>query len=251
VSLSAFQRVRRRLARLSAPGLRWPLLVGLFLFGTLAAQSPVAPEELFLRDILLGRDLSSAPPGIYRWDRAPTIALVGGNPRHRQAVTDAVADLERALRPVGFAPTLLEGPDESADIVLHYVRFFEVAPIAQQFGLPDRATRIDEAHPLFDETGRLTRAVVFVDERWAAPPAELKLRALKLLLAALGLPGQSSLAPKSVFYEVPTTGLSSELATDLSRLDIKAIRLLYVYLEPGESLDALARSYDRHWSRLR
>ncbi|MGJ3244277.1 MAG: hypothetical protein ACFE0O_15145 [Opitutales bacterium] len=232
-------------------GFRWPLVASLFLLGTLAAQSPVAPEELFLRDILLGRDLASAPPGIYRWERAPTIAIVGGNPRHREAVEAAINDLQRALKPVGFNPTLLEEPDESADIVLYYVRFYEVGGVVERLGLPARARKIDEAHPIFGETGTLRKAVVFIDERWAAPPPELKLKAMKLILAAMGMPGQSRLAPKSVFYEVPTTGLSSELVTDLSRLDVKAIRLLYVYLKPGESLDALARSYDRHWSRLR
>ena len=228
--------------------------LGLWMGGSLALaaqSSAVVEQQAFVEEILFKKTLLTNGSLVVRWNQKPTLSIVSGNPREREAMEKAVRDLERPLRPTGYPIDYLEAPEPDADIVVYHTRFSELPGLLQSLQLPSRFAEMDKAHAIMNEDGSLKKVYVFCDTRRATTEEALKRRALKLVLAAMGMPGESGAQFRSIFYEVPPFGMAEEVPHRLYPIDIRAIRLLYAYIDSGASLDSVRESFRKYWRRLR
>lgn len=239
-------------------GLTWTgklcCLFGLWMLGTLivsAQRAPEIEEQAFVEEILFKKTLLTNGSSVVRWNQKPTLSIISGNPREREAMEKAIRDLERPLRPTGFHIDYLEDPDLEADIVIYHTRFSELPGLLESLQLPSRFAEMDKAHAVMNEDDSLQKVYVFCDTRRATTEEALQRRALKLLLAAMGMPGESGAEIRSIFYEVPPFGMAEDVPHDLYPIDNRVIRLLYAYIDSGASLDTVRESFRKYWRRLR
>lgn len=229
-------------------------LAGLLLGGILsldAKQSVLPEQQAFVEEILFKKILLSDGSLVVRWNRQPTLSILGGKPREVEAIKAAVSALERPLRPTGFHIQLKAEPDAEADIVVYHTRFSEFPSLLNALELPARFAEMDKAHAVLNADGSLEKVYVFLDSRRAMTERGLQRRALKLVLASMGMPGESGTQFRSIFYEIPPLGMAEEVPSELYPIDQRAIRLLYAYIEAGASPDAVRESFRRHWRHLR
>lgn len=207
-------------------------------------------ELAFLEQVLFKKRLLSNGTEITRWNRRPTLSLISGSEREAEAFDFAIEELERPLRPVGYRIRPVGRGVETADILIFHLRYSELGNTLKEYGLPMRFARLGVAHAIPGDDGSIDRVFIFLDSRVAVTDEGLRRRALKLLLAAIGLGGETQVPVNSIFLEVPPSGIGGEVPQALSSLDIRAIRLLYAYLSPGDEPDNLLSAYQRFWPRL-
>ncbi len=226
------------------------LLLG-FTFAMPQAHALTEDEELgFVEEIIFRKKLINNGQTALRWDRQPTFSVVEGNDRQNLAFDTALSQLERPLRPVGFRIRRL-GPDvDTADITVRYLKFSDLPRVLMENELPAKFARLNMVHPVYDESGTLQRVFIFIDSRLAQSDEAMQRQALKLTLASIGLGGETSLPIQSIFFEIPPGGIGGEPPNRLSSLDIRAIRLMYAYLQPGAMPGDLAAVFDQYWGRL-
>ncbi len=225
----------------------------ILLAGGMLPSSGITEEDqlVFLEEVLFQKKLMANGSTVVRWNRQPTLSVMSGNPREVAALGRALVELDRPLRPTGFRIRRQADGQADADMLVYHLHYEELPGLLKELGLGPRFGRLNRAHGIFNEDGSLEKVYLFLDDRLASTPGDLQRRALKLLLAALGLPGETRLPVRSIFFEVPPMGIAEAIPTELSLIDVRAIRLLYAYLEPGDSIDTMRETFDRQWRRLR
>lgn len=208
-------------------------------------------QLVFLEEILFQKKLMANGSYVVRWNRQPTLSVMSGKPREIAALERALDALDRPLRPTGYRILRGEDGEAEADILVYHLRYEQLPGLLEELGLGPRFAQLNRAHGFFNEDGSLEKVYLFLDDRLASTPGDLQRRTLKLLLAALGMPGETRLPVRSIFFEVPPLGIAEEIPTDLSPIDVRAIRLLYAYLEAGDSIEAMRLTFNRQWGRLR
>ncbi len=207
-------------------------------------------EFTFLEEVLFRPKYLRQSAGIVRWTRSPSLSVMSGNDRERKAISDALRELRRPLRPVGLKIERQVDGDSSADIMVFHVRFSDLAALTESYDLPRSFQRLHTAHMLFDRNGTLEKVYVFIDSRVTMTDKGMQRRALKMILAGLGLGGETNQPVASIFFDVPPGGVEDEVVNELTRLDVRTLRFVYAYVDPGATPEDVAESYDRNWRRV-
>lgn len=207
-------------------------------------------QLVFVEEILFRKILLSNGNKVVRWERPPTLSVISGTSEEKEAFDTAFAWLNRPLRPVGYRIRSLPDGTEGADIEIYHTRYSDLPILLKQLDLPARFGELDKAQAFYNENRSLEKVYLFIDTRRAMSKAGMERRALKLLLGALGLAGETRVPVQSIFYEVPPFGMAEEPPNRLYPIDVKAIRLLYAYLEPGDTLETMRKKFRKQWHRL-
>lgn len=207
-------------------------------------------QKTFFEEVLFRRTFIAGNGEIIRWERSPTVSVMTGTEAEKARIERALRSLERPLRPAGFRMRRLADGEGSADIRIYHGGFGDLARIGAEAGLPGVLWQLDQAHPFFDAEGRLEKMVVILDNSVAAAEGELQRRAVKLVLAAIGLGGETRIRVKSVFFEEPPFGAAEELPSAPTALDVRLMRLLYAYLEAGLTPEQAAEVMRQNWSKI-
>lgn len=207
-------------------------------------------QQVFIEDILFRKILLSNGSTVVRWNRQPTLSIMGAGADEREAFEEALRMLDRSLRPVGYRIRRLPDGSAGADIEIYHTRFTELPALLEKLELPHSFAQMDRALGVYNEDRSLEKVYIFIDSSVAMTAENRNRRALRLLLAAMGLSGESRVPVQSIFFEVPPFGFPDELPSRLFPIDVKAIRLLYAYLEPGDNIETMRLKFQRQWRRL-
>lgn len=203
------------------------------------------PVILFLGDVLIGTEYGAeAQPVTARWEMAPRLSTFGPGHHHSAVVAIVVDELNECLPP-DRRIEILEPNDSSATLKVHFVprkEFIERLGARGQ-GIATRNLGIFELS--WNARHEIERADVWIAaDRLTGN--RLRHFVLEEITQSLGLPGDSTRFPDSLFYEVASEGKFGT-ATRLTPLDRHALRFLYRRVPPGTTPIELGVLIERFW----
>lgn len=198
-----------------------------------------------IQTVLLEDEVMPGTHPVTRWNRPIGISLAGASQEDIGAVEDFVADLNVLL--AGSSVRLGPARAQDADI---WVTFVAAARIPE---LSKRVTGTVPEGPVYGQGSVFSQDGFTINHGYViiaadVPVAHRRNLVFEEITQVLGPANDSPFFPSSIFYE-SEDGKSSKVL-ELSRLDRKLIRFLYLHLKPGDDLAALRRAYDRHWRTM-
>lgn len=206
----------------------------LFCFPTSDSVAQLDQSKIqFVDDVLFRSEYKSRPDQFCKmWVRAPMLSVFGTGNLHENVVSSVVKQLNSCL-PVDRQIEILPNSSPNATFKIYFAPKEKLGQIAED----NEFTFVDENLGFFysywNSNHEIQRSVVLIAEDRLSG-YRLHHYVLEEITQALGFPGDTTLDPKSVFYEIQEQQKYGN-ATRLGLTDQELIRFHYSFNKPGET----------------
>lgn len=213
------------------------------------AQSPESDEArntlLFISDVLAKTEYDNSNDArTVRWEKAPEISVFGDRNRHSVLVQRSIKEINKVLPE---KRQIVQLPDEtdSASIKIYFIASDKFGEIGKAHGFEViKGNRGFYSVDWNDQYEIETACVLIAEDRLSGKC--LSHFVLEELTQVMGLVGDSTRIPASLFYENPEAGKYGD-ATHLTAVDRRLIKFLYDHVPAGSFPIELGALVERHW----
>ncbi len=215
---------------------------------SVSAAEALEQEWQFVRHVLLTSEGRDGTKSITRWTRPPVIYTHSKDRDFRNAVRNTVDHINAVLPGKTFSAAITTDPSREWDIAVgagSYKRFdtFFRNIGCKRYDRPAASGALclryyEQTHEIFagiiliadDLTGRETASVL-----------------LEEIYQSYGVTNDHDIFPDSINFD---DGVTLSERTTLAPIDIRVLRFLYQYLEPGDDEATVRAKFDTHWHTI-
>ncbi|MCB0404381.1 MAG: DUF2927 domain-containing protein [Bdellovibrionales bacterium] len=205
--------------------------------------SPALQSDFaLLSGVVLGAEYGGGNT-VVRWTHSPTLSFFNATSLQKQYANAALAQVNYAIRYSGIQVQVVADNQMSADIKVAFGPASQMSQMGDYFGIDYVEGNSGFFWTHNDAVGRILDGVVLIQSDIGS---DLVLRhtLLEELTQVMGPMRDQALYEDSVYYE--KNGVSG-VVTQLSQIDARIVAFLYMYLEPGDTLEDVLQKFVAIW----
>jgi hypothetical protein len=207
-------------------------------------------EWRWIKEVLLEEEFIESSGKIHRWKKSASIMITADAANDTKLAREIIKEINQVLAKTFFQLKLV---NKNADISVFLMPLHKLPEIAEFYGFKGSSGDRGFAYERIKDESESTAGYVFVDSKSSFFLKKALL--YEEIVQVLGPGNDSDQMRDSIFYErydwYAGSKIGDKVTSELSPIDKKLLRFLYLHLKPGDDERTVRQAYEKHWNQMK